>query len=76
MKEKRRAAHIKARQPHRGLAQASCAYTLAEVLACCRGCFPKTQTAADLTTNAPTSVSEEQLKELHIRMKLPVKVEG
>jgi len=37
--------------------------------------FPKTQTAADLLTNAPTPVSEEQLKELHIRVKLPVKAE-
>ncbi len=36
--------------------------------------FPKTQTAADLLTNAPTPVSEEQLKELHIRVKMPVKV--
>jgi aspartyl-tRNA synthetase len=38
--------------------------------------FPKTQTAACLLTNAPTPVSEEQLKELSIRVKLPVKVEG
>ncbi|MFL6549501.1 MAG: aspartate--tRNA ligase [Povalibacter sp.] len=38
--------------------------------------FPKTQTAADLMTNAPTAVSEDQLKELHIRVKLPVKAEG
>jgi aspartyl-tRNA synthetase len=37
--------------------------------------FPKTQTAADLMTNAPTTVSDEQLKELHVRVKLPVKVE-
>jgi aspartyl-tRNA synthetase len=33
--------------------------------------FPKTQTAACLLTNAPTEVSEAQLKELHIRVKLP-----
>ncbi|MBB6094940.1 aspartyl-tRNA synthetase [Povalibacter uvarum] len=35
--------------------------------------FPKTQTAADLMTDAPTTVSEQQLKELHVRVKLPVK---
>jgi aspartyl-tRNA synthetase len=34
--------------------------------------FPKTQTAADLLTEAPTSVSEAQLKELHIRVRTPV----
>jgi aspartyl-tRNA synthetase len=37
--------------------------------------FPKTQTAADLMTNAPTAVAEDQLKELHIRVKLPVKAD-
>lgn len=37
--------------------------------------FPKTQTAACLLTNAPAPVSEEQLKELHIRVKLPVKAD-
>jgi len=34
--------------------------------------FPKTQTAADLLTEAPTAVSEAQLKELHIRVRVPV----
>ncbi|MGD9842716.1 MAG: aspartate--tRNA ligase [Steroidobacteraceae bacterium] len=37
--------------------------------------FPKTQTAACLLTNAPTEVSEAQLKDLHVRVKLPVKAE-
>ncbi len=29
--------------------------------------FPKTQTGADLMTDAPSAVSQEQLKELHVR---------
>jgi aspartyl-tRNA synthetase len=33
--------------------------------------FPKTQTAADPLTDAPTAVSEAQLKELHIRVRPP-----
>ena len=33
--------------------------------------FPKTQTAADLMTDAPTEVSEVQLRELHIRVRTP-----
>jgi aspartyl-tRNA synthetase len=37
--------------------------------------FPKTQTAADLMTDAPTQVTDDQLKELHVRVKLPVKAE-
>ncbi len=37
--------------------------------------FPKTQTAADLMMDAPTEVSEAQLRELHIRVRAPVKVE-
>jgi aspartyl-tRNA synthetase len=37
--------------------------------------FPKTQTAACPLTDAPTEVSEAQLKELHIRVRAPVKVE-
>jgi aspartyl-tRNA synthetase len=37
--------------------------------------FPKTQTAADLLMDAPTEVSETQLRELHIRVRTPVKVE-
>lgn len=32
--------------------------------------FPKTQTAADLMTDAPNSVSDEQLKDLHIKLNL------
>jgi aspartyl-tRNA synthetase len=37
--------------------------------------FPKTQTAADLLMDAPTEVSEAQLKELHIRVRAAPKVE-
>jgi len=37
--------------------------------------FPKTQTAACLMMDAPTEVSEAQLRELHIRVRTPVKVE-
>jgi aspartyl-tRNA synthetase len=37
--------------------------------------FPKTQTAADPLMDAPTEVSEAQLKELHIRLRAPIKVE-
>jgi aspartyl-tRNA synthetase len=37
--------------------------------------FPKTQTAADLLMDAPTEVSEAQLRELHIRVRAPLKVE-
>jgi len=37
--------------------------------------FPKTQTAADPLMDAPTEVSEAQLKELHIRVRAPIKVE-
>ncbi len=38
--------------------------TIREVIA-----FPKTQEAADLTFNAPSSVAEEQLAELHLRLR-------
>jgi aspartyl-tRNA synthetase len=33
--------------------------------------FPKTQTAACLLTDAPTAVGEAQLRELHIRVRVP-----
>ena len=33
--------------------------------------FPKTQTAADPMTDAPTEVSEAQLRELHVRVRTP-----
>ena len=35
--------------------------------------FPKTQTATCPLTDAPTEVSEQQLRELHIRVRLPAK---
>ena len=35
--------------------------------------FPKTQTAADPLTDAPTEVGEAQLRELHIRVRTPPK---
>ncbi|MCE3285481.1 MAG: aspartyl-tRNA synthetase, partial [Steroidobacteraceae bacterium] len=35
--------------------------------------FPKTQTATCPLTDAPTEVPEQQLRELHVRVKLPVK---
>jgi aspartyl-tRNA synthetase len=38
--------------------------TIREVIA-----FPKNQSAMDLTFNAPSSVSEEQLRELHLRLR-------
>src|SRR6202167_2676196 len=37
--------------------------------------FPKTQTAADPLMDAPTEVSEAQLRELHIRVRVPPKTE-
>jgi aspartyl-tRNA synthetase len=37
--------------------------------------FPKTQTAADPLMDAPTEVSEGQLKDLHIRIRVAPKVE-
>src|ERR1700723_2517113 len=37
--------------------------------------FPKTQTAADLLMDAPTEVSESQLRELHIRVRTAPKIE-
>jgi aspartyl-tRNA synthetase len=38
--------------------------TIREVIA-----FPKNQSAVDLTLNAPSAVTEEQLKELHLRLR-------
>ncbi|EMG97442.1 aspartate--tRNA ligase [Helicobacter pylori GAM120Ai] len=34
--------------------------------------FPKTQKASCLLTNAPSPISEEQLRELHIRLRKPI----
>ncbi|KFF50006.1 aspartyl-tRNA synthetase [Gammaproteobacteria bacterium MFB021] len=38
--------------------------------------FPKTQSAADLMTDAPGEVSKEQLRDLHIRLRPKAKPEG
>jgi aspartyl-tRNA synthetase len=38
--------------------------------------FPKTQTAACPLTDAPTEVSEQQLRELHIRVRTPPVTQG
>jgi len=38
--------------------------TIREVIA-----FPKNQSAVDLTVNAPSSVTEDQLAELHLRLR-------
>jgi aspartyl-tRNA synthetase len=64
--------------PHGGLAFGldrlamliSGADSIREVIA-----FPKTQTAACPLTDAPTPVTDAQLKDLHIRVKLPVKAD-
>jgi aspartyl-tRNA synthetase len=40
------------------------AHTIRDVMA-----FPKTQTAACLLTQAPSAVSERQLRELHIKLR-------
>jgi len=37
--------------------------------------FPKTQTAACMLTNAPSEVSDDQLKELSIRKRIKAKIE-
>ncbi len=47
------------------------AHTIRDVMA-----FPKTQTAACPLTEAPSEVSAEQLRELHIRVRKPRKEEG
>jgi aspartyl-tRNA synthetase len=39
-------------------------------------CFPMNQQAIDLMMAAPAAVPEERLKELHIRLALPVKKAG
>ena len=38
--------------------------------------FPKTQSASCLLTQAPSTVSEAQLRELHIKLRKPTEVKG
>jgi aspartyl-tRNA synthetase len=47
------------------------ARTIRDVMA-----FPKTQTAACLLTGAPSDVAAAQLRELHVRVRMPEEKKG